>query len=478
VVNQRAAETTPEGILAGIYCRLSKAPDGSVENVERQEAMCRATAARHGWDVAAVYVDNGKSAWRRGVRRPAWEQMLTDITSGRLNAIVSYHGDRLMRQPRDLEALLDIADKRHLQLASATGKRDLSNGDDRLVLRIETAAACHQSDSTSRRVKDAAMAAAHKGHPHPGRFRCFGYEKDGVTVVPGEAEVIRAMAGKVCAGESLRSIARWLADTKVPTVTGAQWTRSTVRSVLTNPRIAGKRAVHREPVADGNWAPILAHQDWEELKLALTPLKRGPNAGPPTARVYLLSGIAECASCHEKVVGHRRHDRPGVTVYYCINQDCPGPKVTRQASHLDAYVTGTVLALLSDERFIESLHATTSEAGAGIRAEIAGLERRKAHALEVARSMADHPEIDPADLWASIVSYDKRIASLRERLPGSSRSSRLRRHAGITLAQWKAFPLDVRRAIIAAAYRITIKPSSHRGPGFNPGDIGMRLRED
>ena len=67
------------GQLAAIYCRLSWAPDGSVEKVDRQEEDCRKLAERLDWTVSEEHVykqDNHASAWKRTRRRKGWEAML------------------------------------------------------------------------------------------------------------------------------------------------------------------------------------------------------------------------------------------------------------------------------------------------------------------------------------------------------------------------------------------------------------------
>src|SRR3954470_17315456 len=160
---------------AGIYCRLSFSPDGSVEKVERQEADCRKLAKQLGWKVRDVYPDNSRSAWRRDRKRPQWQRMLDDIEAGVLDGILVYHGDRLMRQPKDLERLLDLTEDRNLPLASPSGTRNLSNEDDRFALRIEVAQACRSSADTSRRVKRGIEARAEKGGAGAGSNRPFGY---------------------------------------------------------------------------------------------------------------------------------------------------------------------------------------------------------------------------------------------------------------------------------------------------------------
>ena len=89
--------------------------------------------------------------------------MLQALEAGEIDAIIVYHGDRLMRQPYDLEKLLSVAESKGIRLASPSGVRDLDSPDDRFILRIEVAQACRESDNTSRRVIRALKARAEKG---------------------------------------------------------------------------------------------------------------------------------------------------------------------------------------------------------------------------------------------------------------------------------------------------------------------------
>src|SRR6266516_1732229 len=97
---------------AGIYCRISLAILNDTTKVDEQERLCRELCERRGWDIAEVYTDNNRSAWKRAkptaddphgrkVRRPGWDALLAAVGAGRFGAIVTYWGDRLVRQPRD-----------------------------------------------------------------------------------------------------------------------------------------------------------------------------------------------------------------------------------------------------------------------------------------------------------------------------------------------------------------------------------------
>src|SRR5690242_17793608 len=93
-----------------IYARISQDRDGTGLGVQRQLEDCRAEAAQLGWAVAEEYVDDDVSAYS-GKKRPAYSRMLDDIAEGRRDAIVTWHMDRLHRQPMELEQLLRVCSR-------------------------------------------------------------------------------------------------------------------------------------------------------------------------------------------------------------------------------------------------------------------------------------------------------------------------------------------------------------------------------
>src|ERR1039458_154791 len=96
---------------AAIYTRISDDRTGSHLGVTRQREDCEALAQRLGWPASDYYEDNDLSAYS-GKPRPEYRRMLDDLRSGRIDAIVAWHPDRLYRSPRDLEELIDLIDAR------------------------------------------------------------------------------------------------------------------------------------------------------------------------------------------------------------------------------------------------------------------------------------------------------------------------------------------------------------------------------
>ena len=134
---------------------------------------------------------------------------------------MGWHVDRLTRSPRELEDVIDLADKHGLELATVTGEVDLSNPTGRLVARMLGAAARHEAEHKAERQKRQRRQAAEAGRVAGGGKRPYGYADDRVTVMDHEAATIRECAARVLSGESLASICRDLAARGIMTSGGS-----------------------------------------------------------------------------------------------------------------------------------------------------------------------------------------------------------------------------------------------------------------
>lgn len=487
---------------AGIYCRLSYAPDGSLEKVERQEQDCRELAERLRWPISELHVfpDNSRSAWQRNRRRPQWDRMLQAIDEGEIDAIIVYHGDRLIRQPWDLELLLNIAREKGIRLASPSGTRNLDSPDDQFILRIEAAQACRESDNISRRQKRGHKARSIKGRGTQGGKRPFGFgvptgrvkrridpatgSEAEVEILdydqqrPDEAGQIKEVANRILAGLSIAGAVRYMNEVST-TTQGGEWTSRVVRSLLTSPRVAG--LVENEGVLyEAVWKPIIS-EDTRQGLIALFEHNREVRPNPGPRRVHLLSGGAECGPCgggtiHTKTMGGRRRNTlptyGSYRVYYC--KDCR--RVARNVALLDGYVEGKTLRLLQTRRFSDELDAAMTRGRPDLAGQITALRLRKGKLEGDIRNAADHPDLDPVLAMASVASYKRRIDELRGRLATTQGERLLESVKGIGREEWSALDVDVRAAVVSLLWRVVILPTGRRGPGFDPSSVLLRRR--
>jgi DNA invertase Pin-like site-specific DNA recombinase len=89
---------------------------------------------RKGWAVAEVFEDNDISAADKRKRRPGFERMLRAVDAGKLDAIVAWDLDRIVRRPVELEQFVERCQDAGIRhLATVGGDVDLGTGDGLLV---------------------------------------------------------------------------------------------------------------------------------------------------------------------------------------------------------------------------------------------------------------------------------------------------------------------------------------------------------
>ena len=322
-----------------VYARISQDRSGQELGVRRQLADCRAEAERRGWTVAEEYVDDDVSAYS-GKVRPAYERMIRDIEEGRRDAVIVWHIDRLQRSSLELERFLAALDTARVKdVVTLSGDFDVANGDGLLVLRLLVAVAANESDSKRRRGARKALEIAQSGRPMMGGPRPFGFETDHVTHNPAEVAVIRDLAARALAGETLTSLATWLQVEGVHTVGGNPWRTQTLRQLLTNPRIWGMRVHQGQVIGPATWAPIITADQGERLRRLLLDPARRTNR---TARRYLLSGMLRCGKCGKPLYSMPKN---GKRRYGCaMGPDARGcGRVFIYAEMLEAFITEAVL---------------------------------------------------------------------------------------------------------------------------------------
>src|SRR4029453_3145687 len=103
-------------VRAGLYVRVSKAKRELLD-AQRQQPPCEAFAKAQGWSVVEVYLDDSISAYP-GVPRDNCERMLSGVRGGKLDDIISWQADRLLRTVEDSAAIVQIAKETGVQVAN------------------------------------------------------------------------------------------------------------------------------------------------------------------------------------------------------------------------------------------------------------------------------------------------------------------------------------------------------------------------
>ncbi|MFF7701150.1 recombinase family protein [Streptomyces lydicus] len=166
--------------------RISSDRFGLEAGVDRQLEDAEDTRSRLRWgSFAKVYRENDTSAFKKCkvskpdgsidwiVLRPEFRQLLADLANGVIDGVIFYDLDRLVRQPRDLENLIDIVEYVKRPVTGATGGRmNLINDSDRHMARMMCVRALKSSEDTARRVaRQAPLRRPERTRPRPHRLR-------------------------------------------------------------------------------------------------------------------------------------------------------------------------------------------------------------------------------------------------------------------------------------------------------------------
>ena len=431
---------------AAVYARISSDVEGSGQGVTRQLEDCRRLAGELGWLVAEEYVDNDLSAYS-GKTRPGYERMLADLRDGTRDAVLVYHVDRLTRRPIELEqfvAALDAA--RVLHVRFVVGDMDLGSGDGLLVARILAAMAANESATKSRRVLRKLDQVAAEGRPHGGSQRPYGYAANKVTVLPDEAAVVRTVVARFLAGESLRSLARWLEAEGITTVAGGTWRTPTLRQMLGSPRIAGLRQHRGQVVGPAVWEPIITEQQRDQVLARLDTLSTSGRRSP---RRYLLSGLLRCGRCDHVLFSAARET---TRRYVCLSgPDHPGGcgRLTVVAAPLEQLVADAVIYRLDTPELADTLAGrAAATTGSDTAAEELAEDRRR---LDELAGFYAAGRIRAHEWFTARTAIEARVRDSERRLAraaGTSVLTGLVGHGGALREQWGTLNLDRQVAIV------------------------------
>jgi len=118
-------------VATAIYARISDDRKDGV-GVENQINTCLEWCQVEAWAPVAVYRDDGISASVYGSKpRKAYRELLRAVEAGSVERIVCFATDRLYRQPRELEVLIEIAERVEVR-SKVGGIIDLSTSGGRL----------------------------------------------------------------------------------------------------------------------------------------------------------------------------------------------------------------------------------------------------------------------------------------------------------------------------------------------------------
>ncbi|MFB9687663.1 recombinase family protein [Amycolatopsis plumensis] len=378
-----------------IYARVSVDRGKSTEG---QVSECRAWAEREGYVVVAVIVESGSASRHAKKARKRWPEVAQLIADGQVDMLMTVEFSRATRELEFYAGLRNAcADARVLWWYGGT-IFDMSKREDRFRTGLDALRAEDEADQISERAARGHRGGAARGRPPVGSapwgYRRVYDERTGVLAGqepdPVTAPLVREVADRIVAGETVYAVIRDLNAREVPTPRGGkQWHNATLKQALTRPALAGLRVHQGAVVGEGDWKPLLTIDEHHQLVERLNdPAKRQQRDG---AIKHLLTGLARCAVCEASLrfLPHKTGPK-----YQCSGKYC----VMRGEAFVDSIVRLAVIKRMDREDASRLYLRDTSDEARRARDHLAMLKLQMEQYYQQAESDDEDERLSPAGL--------------------------------------------------------------------------------
>lgn len=282
-----------DGVRPGKSAREAEPPDSLADQSRAFLEFCR----REGFQVAATFLDTASDKGER----PGFRQLVDYLKRNRDPAcvVVVASVDRLGRNAMQATRGLFQLDGLGAKLVTLDGTRDPA------AALLEHWVKGEQPANVGDRVREAMRKKAIRGEVlgRPPYGYCVG-PKHRLEPVPDEAAVVRYIF-RLYTREALgiRLIARRLNEEGFRTRRDGNWSMITIRDILLNRAYLGTytRFGVRVP---GSHAALISPDDFRRVQDRMA--SRRTAGGERHVRQFLLSGIAHCGYCGNRMIGVSR----------------------------------------------------------------------------------------------------------------------------------------------------------------------------
>lgn len=316
---------------AAIYARYSSALQRE-RSIDDQLALCRAHAAREGFQVVATFQDSAKTGASL-MGRAGCLDMLEAGRAGQFDVVLVEALDRLSRDQEDLAFI-----HKRLQFASVQIITVHEGEADTVQIGVRAMLGSLYLKDLAHKVRRGMRGVIADGRSPGGK--AYGYkprkgEPGELDIDEDEAAVVRRIFEEFVAGRGIREIVYGLNADRVPAPRGAEWRVATItgnnlrgHGILQNPLYAGELVWNRvrmvrdpdtgkrvsRPNPESEWmrapAPHLAiidRQLWDAAQARKQAQQQSPRGKRAPRKPHLLAGLLHCGHCGGSMVLDGQH---------------------------------------------------------------------------------------------------------------------------------------------------------------------------
>lgn len=225
--------------MYALYARQSIDNKESI-SIESQLEYCRYETKGKEY---RTYKDSGYSG--KNTERPGFQQMMTDIKNGEIEAVVVYKLDRISRSILDFSQMMEEFRKKNVEFISVNEKFDTSNVMGRSMLNICIVFAQMERETIQQRVTDAYYSRCKNQFYMGGRIP-YGYRLEDYSImgrkssryveVPEESEQLKLMYSLYAdPNNSLGDIVNYFNEHGIKHLRGGMWSTARISEILRSP---------------------------------------------------------------------------------------------------------------------------------------------------------------------------------------------------------------------------------------------------
>ena len=293
----RKLRTPGEFLRCAIYCRVSSDAQEKQNTIASQLRILPEYAAKRGWQVIELYVDNGFSG-STIEGRPAFSRLLTDVEAGKIDVVLVIDVDRITRSGETLQRALifDSFRKAGVQLATPSQMIDLQDDSQSMTTDILGAVAAYERRKivgrTSRGKKEKVEQGVFRCGPDPYGFK-WNAQRKAYDLVEEEAAVVRHMY-QLIRQHGLVMLTWHLNQQGYKTRKGRKWNVASVTKIMKESTYCGKYRIFKgQGLPPMTMPEIIDPATWHEVQ-SLIKVRRLHQRG---LEPNFLSGLLRCGIC-------------------------------------------------------------------------------------------------------------------------------------------------------------------------------------
>jgi site-specific DNA recombinase len=321
--------------MIGIYCRVSRDRENQ-KSIKEQRLQGIAYADKVGKKYK-IFIDEDISGGADIEDRPAFDEMLGDLSDGLIDSIWCDDQSRLERSGLTYQITIAYLTKHNATLIIGNKVMDVDDPDTRLMMTFLSGMNEHFRLVTSKKIKRVLVRNGQDGlafavNPYGYRTRKETHGSKVTKILEideDESKIVKQIFERSLSGIGTDSIAIELHENNTPTRKGGKWSGKQVQDILKNPIHKGLRRWGYDKNTK-LWKhefkiPELAIFEEAYYDKVIENLHTNRNSGEKQMKFdYLLKGLCKCAICGRNYYGRTRKaevgEKPKDHYYMCSSK--------------------------------------------------------------------------------------------------------------------------------------------------------------